>query len=267
MNRAELAGLRAWSYVAGLLPERSGQWRIAETYWHRRRPPHRLLEQRLVRGPRVTLDIGDRTQAMAYLTRRYSPDLVGEIVARLPAGGLFVDVGANVGLISAQVAHKRPDARIVAFEANPKAGDLFERNAPGALLIPTAVTDHNGTVRFDAPDTDLGWGQISDNGRLTVPAVTLDAYTAAHNIDRVDVLKIDVEGSEPDVLTGARGLLERQAIRAVIVELNDENLAARGSSRTDVLATLNGYGLTGAGEGSDAVLDLDHSSVASSLRS
>jgi FkbM family methyltransferase len=248
-----LAAIRTAAYLIGLLPNRVGQFRVAQWYWWRRRPPHQVVSQRMVDGTRVELDLGDRTQALAFMTRRYSEELIREIVERLPADGLFFDVGANAGLVTFQVAHRRPDARIVAFEPNPAAVDAWRRNSRlngrgRVSLEATAVSNKDGKANFDAPSSDLGAGFIAPPGRgFEVPVVALDSYCDAHGIARIDVMKVDVQGHEPEVLRGARGLLSSGAIRFMILEFDEQTFAACGSSRNDMLRIVADYGMRPAG--------------------
>lgn len=247
VRSAELAALRAGAWLLGELPDHLGQFRLAQWYWWRRRPDHRFLSQRMVDGTVLELDLGDRTQALAYLTRRYSEDLIREIVSRLPVGGVFFDVGSNVGLVTFQVAQRRPDARIVAFEANPAAVAGWRRNrrlstSDAIAVEPTAVSARDGVVTVQAPSIDLGAGRIKETGDgEPVRATALDAYCDSHDIDRIDVLKVDVEGSEPDVLEGSRGLLISGRIRALIIELNDVYLERRRWDRAGIVNWLAAY--------------------------
>ena len=249
MRRVELAALRAASFAMGVLPDHVGQFRLAQWYWWRRRPGHCILPQRMADGTRLELDVGDRTQALAYLTRRYSEDLVREAVRRLPRSGLLFDVGANVGLVTFQVAHRRPDVRIVAFEPNPPAVQAWQRNhrlsmSPQVSLEPTAVSDSPGVVDVSAPSHDLGAGALATGGAGTsVAAITLDAYCTEAGIARIDVLKVDVEGAEPAVLAGARELLTGGAIRSLIVEFNDGYIEHRGSTRDSMVRWLREHGM------------------------
>jgi FkbM family methyltransferase len=202
------------------------------------------VPQRLVDGTRLELDLGDRTQALAYLTRRYSEDLIRQIVSGLPQSGIFFDVGANVGLVTFQVAHRRPDVRIVAFEPSPAAVEAWSRNrrlsmSESVTLEATAVTDSVGVVTIDAPPTDLGSGVIAPSGAgVEVPATALDVYSRTRGIERIDVIKVDVEGSEPEVLDGARHLLTSGAVGSLFIEFNDVHLARRGGSRRSMVKWL-----------------------------
>ncbi len=245
--------MRACAFGLGVLPDGLGQFRLAQHWWWWRRPAHRILPQRFANGTRLQLDLGDRTQALAYLTRRYCDDLIEQIVSRLPPDGTFLDIGANVGMVSFQVAHRRPDARIVAFEPNPLAVDGWLRNrrlspASSATLEQCAVGDRVATLRLASPRTDLGAGVVAqDESGVEVPATALDVYCAEHDVERVDVMKVDVEGFEPEVLAGARELLAAGAIRALIVELNDGHFARRGSSRGALIAWLEQVGMLPCG--------------------
>lgn len=255
MRSSEMAATRAAAQLAGLLPDHLGQFRVAQWYWWRRRPEHRVLRQRMADGTWLALDLGDRTQALAFLTRRYSEDLVRQIVGRLPEKGLFFDVGANVGLISFQVAHRRPDIRIVAFEPHPKAASAWRGNHQlssediEATLVETAVGDRAGILSLESPSSDLGAGIVAgkrDDG-LPVQVIALDDYCAAQGINRIDVMKLDVEGSEPEALAGARKLLASGAIRLLIVEFNDGHFARRGISRRAMVQWLADHGMAPCG--------------------
>ena len=61
---------------------------------------------------------------------------------------------------------------------------------------------------------------IAPTGTVEVEAITLDDYAGENRLDRIALLKIDVEGAEPDVIAGAAGLLERGAVGAVLFEVS-----------------------------------------------
>jgi hypothetical protein len=65
---------------------------------------------------------------------------------------------------------------------------------------------------------------------VTVEVFTLDEIAAAHEIERIDYLKIDVDGFEPDVFAGAKGLLNDRKIRCIQAEFCDYWLRRNGSS-------------------------------------
>jgi FkbM family methyltransferase len=86
--------------------------------------------------------------------------------------------------------------------------------------------------------------------RVKVQCRTVDDYAEEHGIDRIDLIKIDVEGAELDVLLGARGVLSRNPKPHIIIEFWEEFLQAYGSSCAQVAKLLqgNGYSLFWIGE-------------------
>jgi hypothetical protein len=62
-----------------------------------------------------------------------------------------------------------------------------------------------------------------------------------HGIGRIDVMKVDVQGHEPEVVHGAQRLLRSGAIRLMILEIDDPTLATRGMSREEMLRIVGDY--------------------------
>jgi FkbM family methyltransferase len=94
-----------------------------------------------------------------------------------------------------------------------------------------AVSDTVGIVKLYLYDGSFsGWNSLADrplsdygidvkpSGTEDVPATTIDAYCREHGVDRIDLLKIDVEGAEYQVLLGAKHMLEARKIRCIVFE-------------------------------------------------
>ncbi len=149
----------------------------------------------------------------------------GEYEVSLPqAPGVILDLGANAGQASRFFRSRYPDARIVAVEPDPETFRHLQRNLaadPNATTRQIAVTAAPGEVRLRR-FLDASWmSQVAAAGEegdtVAVPGVTLDDVLAQEGIDRVGLLKVDIEGLEVDVLT-AGGALRRAD--AVIGELH-----------------------------------------------
>jgi FkbM family methyltransferase len=172
-------------------------------------------------GSRFELDLGDWPQARAFLLGEYDPDTVRFIGAALPEEGVFFDVGAHVGLISFQVLRCRPCARIHAFEPHPDRNAQYRRHrqlngAENQVKInETALSDAVGEVGFDFDRHAIG-----ERG-APVPTTTLDRYAEAAEVDRIDVLKLDVEGHELEALRGAGRMLREGRIKKITLEAMD----------------------------------------------
>lgn len=239
-------GVRAGSAVAGGLPPGLGQSALARAYVSRERwPPGSRRRQRFRGGAVFELDLGDRTQAEAFLLRTYEPELVRYMLETTPRSGVIFDVGANVGMVTFQALAQRPDLRLHAFEPNPGNAAAWLRNRElnprgAATLKQAAVGATTGSGTLVVP-ADSGSGFIKP-GSGDVEVLTLDEYAAGAGIDRIDLLKLDVEGREFGVLQGATRLIAARAVRRVVCEFNDVHLAREGLTRAGVLEWLREQG-------------------------
>jgi|GEM_PF-3633711 len=178
---------------------------------------------RLSNGACLSLDPSDWPQTQAWLLRRYDVSTVRFIIDHLPEiGGVFVDGGAHVGLVSYQVAASCPAVSIHAFEPHPVVATAYERNGglnPDArvTLNRAGLSRQDGTLSFDPGTHAVG------NGSLEIPVLRLDDYLDDHHVEHVDVLKLDVEGHEFDALLGAERSLRSGRIKAVTLEAMEEH--------------------------------------------
>jgi FkbM family methyltransferase len=175
----------------------------------------------------------------------YEPEVRTEIRRVLGPGDVAVDVGANVGwhtlLMAACVG---PAGRVYSFEPNPTTrGRLQAAVAANELSQVTvesrALAEANRLAGFAAPAAGHVW---DGTGRLTAEApgglgsvecITLDAFVAEGGIDRLALVKIDVEGWELAVLRGAGRVLE--TLRPVVVFEFDPAYVSRCGGSADAL--------------------------------
>lgn len=160
---------------------------------------------------------GNTAEKRALLNpARFDPDELAFIEASLPPGGVFLDIGANVGLYSLVAARAAGrEGRVLAFEANPPVMERLAfniaSNPPDETglaridLIGKAVTGENGPVTFAPPTGNLGEGRVLDEGEtqdgsFTVEGVRLEDCLATFGIIHTDIMKIDIEGHELQAL-------------------------------------------------------------------
>jgi FkbM family methyltransferase len=177
-----------------------------------------------------------------------------ETVRRLPiAGGVVVDVGANVGVTSIWLAGLA--RQVYAFEPSPDNAALMReqlalRRVTNVELFPGAVSDRSGSatlyVKTSAMTHSLARiGKTAPVGEVEVETITLDDFAARRGIDSIALLKIDTEGFEPEVVRGAKGLLAARRVRHILFEYSPAFYAERGLGPLDVLRQLSdlGYGI------------------------
>ena len=190
--------------------------------------PDLYREAPLALAPGVRLDLVPTDVAHGPMAWAgvYELALSRRMRALAERGGLLVDVGANYGYFSCLWASLRDGNRVVAFEASPRNLEGLrrnvERNGLGARvrLEAHAAGREAGEMRFETgPDDQTGWGHLTQGGDgVAVQVVRLDDYCAAEGIDRIDVLKVDVEGADAWVIEGAERLLRERRIGTVFFE-------------------------------------------------
>ena len=148
------------------------------------------------------------------------PDRMAEeeaFVAReLQPGDVYVDVGANVGMLALRAASiVGPEGRVVAVEAHPRTAAFLAENVrlngfEHVEIERVAVGDAPGEISFTDRRSDDQNGVSPDgSGSVRVPVTTLDDLLPAARLPHVHLLKIDVEGFELSALRGATQLLSR----------------------------------------------------------
>lgn len=149
-------------------------------------------------------------------TRKWHEDWGTEVVlANMIDGGDFIDVGANIGVYEATFAPI--SRRVYAFEPDQKFFGLLKRNTQtysNVHIFPMAVSNKAGTTYFESPGASLRSGGLKDSrddlgsGTITFPVetTTLDEFVGSRNIEPT-CIKIDTDGTETEVLLGAREVL------------------------------------------------------------
>jgi FkbM family methyltransferase len=152
------------------------------------------------------------TERGALFNPDYNLEELDFLRAHTPAGGVFVDVGANVGTYALVLArHVGASGKVIAIEPHPvtQARLAFNRAASGfpwVILVAAAAGPSDGELMIETDGDNLGAshivsGQLSGNA-IKVPSLRLQRILDNAGASHVDALKIDVEGFEDRVLTG-----------------------------------------------------------------
>lgn len=81
-----------------------------------------------------------------------------------------------------------------------------------------AVCDEDGTISFEVQEEQTGASHITKDGGIPIRSIRLDTYLADKGLDRVDLLKLDIEGYELTALRGAERALKSRQIKAIYFE-------------------------------------------------
>jgi FkbM family methyltransferase len=152
------------------------------------------------------------TERGALFNPDYNLEELDFLRAHTPPGGVFVDVGANVGTYAMVLArHVGASGRVIAIEPHPvtHARLAFNRAASGLAqvhLVAAAAGPSDGELMIETDGDNLGASHIVSGDRpgnaIKVASLRLQRILGDAGADRVDALKIDVEGFEDRVLTG-----------------------------------------------------------------
>jgi FkbM family methyltransferase len=199
----------------------------------------RRATARLGQRSRLWVDLHRTAAAMALYA---NPPDVPEMRAwqrALAGGGLFIDVGANIGTYTIWAAEL--GAEVIALEPAPDTFEILRENIAlngyQVTALRAAAGDHCGTARFTT-GLDAG-NSLSPDGPLLTDLVTVDSLIG----DRpVAGLKVDVEGFEADVLRGCARALADHRIGLIQLEWNEMSRLAVGTDRRPAADLLAGHG-------------------------
>ena len=194
----------------------------------------------------MELDVGEVIQRLMYFGE-YEPVQSQWVRDILKPGGTFVDVGANVGhytTLAASLVGNR--GHVVAFEPSPYAytklkAILQENGISQVSAFQCAAGDEDGTRNLYLPSEDyLHSPSLVQSDKSYTPVEVeicrLDSHPSLAHLAAVDIVKIDVEGFEPNVLRGMSKYLQAGHVKYLMCEFNSGWLEANGSSCDELLA-------------------------------
>jgi FkbM family methyltransferase len=138
-----------------------------------------------------------------FLREEYAISLPSNIQPRV-----IIDAGANIGFTTLFFARQYPQAAILSLEPDAENFEYLKKNTAGYPTITPlqmALWDKNGTIEI----TDKGYGvrgfMVEENNQsqssTSVPSTTLATLIQEHKITSIDIIKIDIEGSEKEVFS------------------------------------------------------------------
>ena len=195
-------------------------------------------------------------------------DLTGGAIARPLAilrrlvgrpDGVIFDVGASTGHSIERYleAFERPtihsfEPQAAAFSALYHRFGKHERIHLNNLALSDRVgiaslhcNSYAETASLLVLEPDSRWAKsqnLSDQGTVTVATDTIDRYCATHDVAAIDLLKLDIQGAEPECLRGAAAMLGAGAVRVIQVEIIVTGLYERRGSFGAIEALLAPHG-------------------------
>jgi FkbM family methyltransferase len=233
--------------------------RVRRALWtaFRRRNISRPVIVNWYEGLRVRLFLGNDLSLCVFVGGSFEPNEFVFLSRVLEPGMVFVDGGANDGLYSLFASRRvGRTGTVLAVEPSSREHERLLANLrlnriENATIARVALGAAAGMATLTiAPERHEGQntiGQELANPNLvsalreSVHMTTLDDLVSEHGFDRIDVVKLDIEGGEAGALEGARAVLERDR-PLLLVEAEDERLASQGRTKAELLDAIAGLG-------------------------
>jgi FkbM family methyltransferase len=218
-------------------------------------------------GFALFLDAEDQVISKAIcMTGVWEPketELVKKIIKR---GMYLVDVGANIGYYTTLFSRLTGDkGKVISFEPSPLSFSILDKNArmnclKNVVIVQKALSNLTGIEKLYLSKTNPGDNRLSssiveetdkDRDIIEVEVVRLDDF---YKEDRIDLLKIDVQGAEMKVIEGGLKTIENNPDMQIIIEFWPKGLLAQGVEPIQLLSKLEHLGFNLYDLNTDGVL-------------
>ena len=181
----------------------------------------------IVNGYKMTLDENDALQLSLF---DYDPVETELVKSNVKKNDIVVDIGANIGYYTLLMA--KLDSHVYSYEPSPDNFKILQKNvcqnnfSQNVTLHKTAGSNVIGTSKLYLQEGhtgghQLGFDRFQNNNSIEVPVTKL-------NLNKIDFAKIDVEGSELNVLKGMKVLPEK-----LLIEFSPQKLQNNGTKLED----------------------------------
>ena len=211
-------------------------------------------------GFRLELNLSDNLQRCLFLSGTYEDPYLRFLEHEAQPGDTYIDVGGHIGLdafvVARALGHR---GKVVCFEPSPDSAALIRSGAAANGLsdlievVESGLANEEGRLLLRAdPRTPIGDSGVRsryNEGPVVVDARLrrFDDWAGETNLERMDIVKLDVEGCEHDVLLGMRDSLNKFRPRAVVVEVTSWRLGQAGTTADEIDDTLAGCGYERSG--------------------
>ena len=242
-NRIKKLFYKIWFWYLKYSPIRLGKHRLSYVL-------HRKLGPAIYsfKGINITLS------PYEFFWKRYmdgnlnDPEVYFCIEHYLPKGGVFLDIGANMGVFSL-LAAKKKSAKVLSFEPSYRELQRFHQNisvnpdlSNNITLIPYGLADSDKVQTFYlSPAHHSGMNSVLDlssftqeNMKVDCQFTTLDAILSPTILNQINLCKIDVEGYEVGVLHGLEKSMRYLLDTTFVVEISPAYLNEAGFSKEDI---------------------------------
>lgn len=172
------------------------------------------------------------------------------IYAKIKDGDVVLDVGANIGEVLLNIAKVNPNGEIHGFEPVKSTFEKLNKNISlnkfsNVNIHQIALSDKIETVYYEIKEGHSGGTMMSkekkDKLNNFLEALTLDEFVRINSINKIDFIKVDIEGFEMNFLKGAEKTI-RTFRPSIFMEVDQAKLTRQNSSANELLGKLQSFG-------------------------
>jgi FkbM family methyltransferase len=215
-----------------LWPFPRGAGRITEKLFSKLIFREEIAEVSTTDGFRITVMPNELIGRQIYLTGEFDRSTVEILCNFARPGDTLLDIGANIGYVSACFLKNVPDSNVIAIEPQPKIVDLLRRNLSNFpdrhQIFSIALSDRDGISNFFVDTHNYGASKIVTHdgpGTQPVEMWSVGTMLAKARPAKINLIKLDIEGHEEHVLFALKPALEQFRPRAIVFEHHSKKSA------------------------------------------
>ena len=203
----------------------------------------------------MDLRFSDHIAQRLLLSGRFEPEVSAVFSALVRPGMIVLDIGANIGVHTLHLAKLVGETgQVLAFEPNPVACEELQRNIAlnqlkNVTVLQVALWERDGEELFRFPEDGMeamggliNTARFKEDYKAKVETARLDTLLARLDAQKVDFIKIDVEGAELPVLKGAGALLDVDRRPIILCESASVNSISYSYTPDDLSQFLSSKG-------------------------
>lgn len=199
----------------------------------------------------LRLNLNDWIQQQIYFLGEYEKPEIEFISKNLKEGDVFIDIGANIGLFTLNASKNvGKTGKVISFEAFYSNFLKLKKNAEinhldNVQLEYLAISDREKMLKIYLNNQDQNAGMASSylenfDTVEEIKAISLDHYAQEKSFEKINFIKIDIEGGEYDALLGMKNVLSKFK-PILLVEINHKTLSKIHKSESDVIRLLESF--------------------------
>jgi FkbM family methyltransferase len=216
-----------------IYPFYSGGYRLAELPLFKATTPDELVLVYLKNRRKLWVNPKEHVGRNIYFLRELDPRVTFVCRSLLEEGDIFMDIGANYGLLTVSCADiLRDRGEIHAFEPNPEVIDILKKNLTvnkinNVFIHAVGLSDRDGTAEMHVNLDNLGASSLSRGEaecKVSIPIKNSATILSEilENKQNPYLIKIDVEGHERVIINSAKQFLVSRKPKAIIFEFNEK---------------------------------------------